>query len=186
MLCHCPAGLAEWLTRHWSPLFFLATKTHDLRRRNTAHPPPPELRPPSTAGNPVLHRRPPLPEICPYTTKVRDPVFLAACFPSSSFLRSRRPLRLPCNLLPLLVFLAAVAPSSSSSRPAPPPLLPRGRGPLFIFLAGAAPSSSSSWPQQLLCELDLVRAVARRGAYVLCEFKLNPCAPALCPSLCSM
>jgi len=55
-------------------------------------------------------------------------------------LRSRRPPRLPRGRLPLLVFLAAAAPSSSSSRPAPSP--------------------SSSLRTRLLCELDLVGAVA--------------------------
>ena len=88
----------------------------------------------------TLRRRPPLPEIPSSGTKVRDPVYLAASFPSLYSLRSRRPPRLPRGRLPLLVFLAAAAPSSSSSRPAPSP--------------------SSSLRTRLLCELDLVGAVA--------------------------
>ena len=146
MLCHCPAGLAEWLTRHWSPLFFLATKTHDLRRRNSAHPPPPT----AAAGDLPLHhqgQRSCLPR-CLFSLLF----FLEVAAPSSPSLQPASPPRLPRGCGTLLFFLATSAPSSSSSRPRPPIHLPRGRGPLLFFLlatatslrAGSCPSGCST------------------------------------------
>jgi len=164
MLCHCPAGLAEWLTRHWSPLFFLATKTHDLRRRNSAHPPPLEIQY-STADRRCRRfaLTPPRSEILSSSLPVFPPLlswgrgalfaFLATCFPSSSSSRLWHPPLLPRDQRPLLFFLAAAAPYSSSSRARPPPLLPPGHSNFFAswilserLLDGALMSFvSSSW-----------------------------------------